>query len=61
MHLSGEVVKGRFDPSFPCCVVSEVIVRNHGLSVACPRAVVQAKYQGMCFTAQVALNVADID
>ena len=61
MHLNGEVVQGCFYPSFPCCVVSQAIMQDCGLSAACSHVVVQAKYQGMCFTAEVALDLADLE
>ena len=61
MHLNGQPVSGRFEEDeFRCFVSPTVASRSEGLPLL-DRAVVQANYQGTCFTADVPIVVRDID
>ena len=61
MHLNGQSVSGRFEEDGFRCFVSPIVAsRSEGLPFL-DRAVVQANYQGTCFTADVPIVVRDID
>ena len=61
MRLNGHSVRGRFNDTVVRCIVSPAITRQFVSEVHPTRAVVQADFCGMGFTAEVPVDVGDIE
>ena len=60
MHVNGLSVLNRFDLLVYHCIVSPVIAHVLQLPVVSPTAVIQAEYEGICFIADVNLELLTV-
>ena len=61
MRLNGRSVHGRFDDAVDRCIVSPVIAALVSGGAPLSRGIVQALFCGSCFTADVPVDIGDID